>query len=243
MKVKICGITRLEDAVTAVSFGADMLGFNFYKGSKRYISPKKAARLIHELRAVISGQWSAVSNQSPATDDQLLNTDYRLPAIVGVFVNSPLGEVQRIMSLCRLDLAQFSGDEPPETLGALRGKAFKAIRPSNPTEAQALVQQFALMPQEPAFLMDAYHPQEYGGTGRTSDWTLAAQFAQQYPMMLAGGLTPQNVATAVAQVKPWGVDVASGVESAPGIKDPEQMALFIKNSKQYSVDRSLITEN
>ena len=106
--------------------------------------------------------------------------------------------------LCGLDLAQFSGDEPPEMLGALRGKAFKAIRPSNPTEAQALVQQFALMPQEPAFLIDAYHPQEYGGTGQTGDWALAAQFAQQYPLMLAGGLTPENVATAVAQVQTLG---------------------------------------
>lgn len=218
MKVKICGITRLEDAVTAVALGADMLGFNFYRGSKRYIAPEEAAGLIASLHA--------------RTDIGFRISDIRLPALVGVFVNSPLDEVQHIMSLCRLDLAQFSGDEPPEFLHALRGKAFKAIRPSSPTEAQDLVQQFALMPQEPAFLIDAYHPQEYGGTGQTGDWALAAQFAQQYPLMLAGGLTAQNVATAVAQVKPWGVDVASGVENAPGIKDAQKMAQFIRNAKE-----------
>ncbi len=220
MKVKICGITRLEDAVTAVALGADMLGFNFYRGSKRVIAPEEAADLIHNLH-------HAPSRITPHAS--------RFPLLVGVFVNSPLEEVQHIMALCGLDLAQFSGDEPPEYLHALRGKAFKAIRPSHPTAAQKLVQQFALITHKPAFLLDAYHPQEYGGTGQTSDWALAAQFAQQYPLMLAGGLTPQNVATAVAQVQPWGVDVASGVENAPGIKDAQKMALFIKNSKQYSV--------
>lgn len=216
MKVKICGITRLEDAVTAVALGADMLGFNFYQGSKRVIAPEEAADLIHNLH-------HAPSRITPHAS--------RFPLLVGVFVNSPLEEVQHIMALCGLDLAQFSGDEPPEMLHALRGKAFKALRPSSPAEAQDLVQQFALMPQEPAFLIDAYHPQEYGGTGQTGDWVLAAQFAQQYPLMLAGGLTPQNVATAVAQVQPWGVDVASGVESAPGVKDAQKMAQFITEAR------------
>ncbi len=228
MKVKICGITRLADAVTAVSLGANMLGFNFYRGSKRYIPPEKAAGLVRELRSAISGQASTA-------DDLPLKTTYRLPITVGVFVNSPLNEVQHIMSVCKLDLAQFSGDESPEILQALRGKAFKAIRPSSVAEAEDLVQQYALMPQQPAFLMDAYHPQEYGGTGQKGDWEMAAHYAQHYPLMLAGGLTPENVETAVSQVKPWGVDVASGVESAPGVKDAQKMAQFITRAKQSEV--------
>lgn len=217
MKVKICGITRLADAETAVALGADMLGFNFYQGSKRYIAPENAAALIRQLHEKISRFTHHAS---------------RPPLLVGVFVNSPLEEVTHIMAQCHLDLAQFSGDEPPEMVAELAGKAFKAIRPSHSAEAQGLVQQFAHLLQEPAFLLDAYHPQEYGGTGQTGDWALAAQLARQYPILLAGGLTPQNVATAVAQVQPWGVDVASGVESAPGHKDAQKMALFIQNAKE-----------
>ncbi len=219
MKVKICGITRLEDAETAVALGADMLGFNFFPGSKRFIPPQQAAGLIASLRA----KWL---DRSPAAVDGL-------PILVGVFVNSPLDEVTGIMALCGLDLAQFSGDEPPETVQALRGRGFKALRPFNSAAAHELVRQFALTTQPPAFLLDAYHPQEYGGTGQTGDWALAAQLARTYPLMLAGGLTPQNVATAVAQVQPWGVDVASGVESAPGVKDAEKMAQFIRNAKKH----------
>lgn len=220
MKVKICGITRLEDAETAVALGADMLGFNFYQGSKRFIAPENAAALIRQLHEKIS---------------RLTHHASRSPRLVGVFVNSPLEEVMRIMAQCGLDLAQFSGDEPPEMVAELAGKAFKAIRPSHSAEAQGLVQQFAHLPQEPAFLLDAYHPQEYGGTGQTGDWALAAQLARQHPILLAGGLTPQNVATAVAQVQPWGVDVASGVESAPGRKDAQKMALFIRDAKERNL--------
>jgi len=236
MKVKICGITRLEDGVTAVTLGADMLGFNFYQGSKRYLTPEKAAELIGDLRSVISNQWSVVSGQSSTTEHRLLNTDHHFPLLVGVFVNSPLDEVQRIMAVCGLDLAQLCGNEPPDMLHALRGRAFKAIRPSTLPQTQTLMQQFALLPQKPAILIDAYQPGEYGGSGQTGDWTLAAHFASSHAIMLAGGLTPENVRTAVAQTHPWGVDVASGVESAPGMKDAQKMALFIKNSKQYSVN-------
>ncbi|MCA9935961.1 MAG: phosphoribosylanthranilate isomerase [Ardenticatenaceae bacterium] len=217
MKVKICGFTRLEDAVTAVTLGADMLGFNFYKGSKRYITPEKAADLIHHLRHDAS---------------RITHHASRFPILVGIFVNSPLDEVQRIMALCGLDLAQLCGDEPPEMLHTLGDKAFKAIRPSTLPQAQTLMQQFARPAQQPAILIDAYQPGEYGGGGQTGDWALAAHFASSHAIMLAGGLTPENVGTAVTQTHPWGVDVASGVESAPGVKDAQKMAQFITKAKE-----------
>jgi phosphoribosylanthranilate isomerase len=215
MIVKICGITRLEDALTAVSLGADMLGFNFYPGSKRYVTPQAAAALIREMKAALESD--RVSN-------------------VGIFVNSAPAQIRTIMEQCGLDLAQLSGDEPPQDLEALGGRGFKAIRPSSPAEAAQLAAQFARPAAKPAFLIDAYHPEAYGGTGETGDWTLAARFAAAYPLMLAGGLTPENVETAARQVKPWGVDVASGVESAPGVKDAAKMDLFIKQAKSVSIE-------
>ncbi|MCA9957495.1 MAG: phosphoribosylanthranilate isomerase [Anaerolineales bacterium] len=219
MKVKICGITRLEDGVTAVTLGADMLGFNFYTGSKRYITPEKAAAIIADLRTHMH------ANAMQAV------------LLVGIFVNSPREEVQQIMMQCGLDWAQLCGDEPVEMLHALSGRAFKAIRPSTHHEADALLQTFASPQQTPAILVDAYQPGEYGGSGQTGDWALAARVAHRYPLLLAGGLTPHNVGTAVQQVQPWGVDVASGVESAPGIKDAQKVAAFIKEAKAASHNR------
>jgi phosphoribosylanthranilate isomerase len=221
MRVKICGITRLEDALTAVSLGADMLGFNFYPGSKRYVTPQAAAALIREMKA-------ALERDRMVADHPVAN--------VGIFVNTPPAQIRTIMEQCGLDLAQLSGDEPPQDLEALGGRGFKAIRPSSPAEAAQLAAQFARPAAKPAFLIDAYHPEAYGGTGETGDWTLAARFAAAYPLMLAGGLTPQNVETAARQVKPWGVDVASGVESAPGVKDSAKMDLFIKQAKSTLIE-------
>lgn len=208
MKVKICGITRLEDAITAITLGADMLGFNFYERSKRYITPAVGAAIIQGMQ---KAGVTAVN--------------------VGIFVNAPLHDMVHIMAQCNLDFAQLCGDEPVETLLALKGKAFKAIRPASLPEAKTLMHSYSLFPHEPAILIDAYHPGEYGGSGQTGDWAIAAQFAPQYALMLAGGLTPDNVKTAVQQVQPWGVDVASGVESAPGVKDAEKVRQFIENAK------------
>ncbi len=231
MKVKICGITRLEDAVTAVALGADMIGLNFYAGSKRYISPEKAANLINALRTNADNGSRMTAHGSRLTAHGSRLTAHGFPLLIGVFVNAPLDEVTRIMAHCGLDLAQLCGDEPAEMLHLLKGKAFKAIRPSTPHEADQLVQTFALFPHKPAILIDAYQPGEYGGSGQTGDWRITAHVARVYPLMLAGGLTPQNVGTAVQQVQPWGVDVASGVESAPGVKDARKMAQFIANAK------------
>jgi phosphoribosylanthranilate isomerase len=165
-----------------------------------------------------------------------------------VFVNSPVDEIKDILQTCHLDLAQLHGDETPEMLSAFNGKAFKAIRLSSTESAEASVypfiqsvaniryplQQFAL---SPAMLIDAAVKGVYGGSGVTADWTAAAKLAKKYPLLLAGGLTPENVADAVRQVQPWGVDVASGVESAPGEKDAGKMEKFVKEVKRVEIGK------
>jgi phosphoribosylanthranilate isomerase len=141
---------------------------------------------------------------------------------VGVFVNASAEEICATMDTCGLGLVQLHGDESVEVLKQLDGKAFKAFRgiPEN-------VDGFARS-EPPAFLVDASVKGVYGGSGVTADWNGAAELAEKYPLLLAGGLTPENVAEAVSRVKPWGVDVASGVESAPGKKDAGKMVEFVK---------------
>jgi len=206
-RVKICGITTRRDALAAVDAGADMLGFNFYPRSKRYIPPEKCVRIVSTL-----AQYTARVQ------------------LVGVFVNATPAEIAAIADDCHLDLVQLSGDEPPEFLAAIGDGAFRGIRPTSPEEAHADATRFART-VPPAFLVDAYHPGEYGGTGHTGDWELARKLAAQYPILLAGGLNPDNVAAAIDQVRPWGVDVASGVESSPGRKDAAKMKAFVQAAR------------
>ena len=209
MKVKICGITNLEDAQAAIVAGADLLGFNFYSKSSRYVSPEVACAIVERIR---SGN--------------------RVPTLVGVCVNSSLEEVQSFLKAVNLDLAQLHGDEPPEFLEQLNGGGFKALRPISVEDAEANVTRYALHgSKEPALLVDAYRKDRYGGTGQVGDWSIAARLAQSYPILLAGGLTPENVAEAIRQVKPWGVDVASGVEASPRKKDVEKMREFVAKAK------------
>ncbi len=205
MKVKVCGITNLEDAQAAIEAGADLLGLNFYRKSARYIEPAAARSIVAQIR---SGA--------------------RVPQVIGVFVNSSALEIQSIRREVDLDQAQLHGDESVELLRQVKG--FKAIRPQSLEEAEKQAKTYA-MASEPALLIDAYRKGEYGGTGQTGDWSLAARIAQDYAVLLAGGLTPENVAEAIRQVQPWGVDVASGVESAPGKKDVAQMRLFIARAR------------
>lgn len=215
-KVKICGITNLEDALLAADAGADFLGFIFYPASKRAITVGEARPIIEKLR------------ERPVC-----------PTLVGVFVNEAAGQVAAVLEECRLDLAQLSGDEPPSLVGdqgsPLFGRSYKALRPTSLAEAEADVEWY--LPPEPAegqptLLLDTYHPTLHGGTGETADWTIAARLAAQVPgLMLAGGLTPANVAEAVRQVKPFAVDVASGVESSPGRKDGELVRAFVRGAK------------
>lgn len=205
MKVKICGLTNLADALAAVDAGADLLGFNFYPSSPRYVPPEDCARMVRELRLRRS-----------------------LTVMVGVFVNEPPAEIRAIMDHCRLDLAQLSGDEPPEDLIRLGACAFKALRPANATTLQDSLARYPARLGPPAWLVDAFRPGRYGGTGQVAEWNLARSLARQAPILLAGGLTPENVAQAVRQVQPWGVDVASGVESTPGQKDDAKMRALIE---------------
>lgn len=205
MKIKICGITNLEDALAAVDCGADMLGFNFYPPSPRYISIDQCALICEAL--------------APYRPGLLL---------VGVFVNFTAEHVQAILTRCCLDLAQLSGDEPPETLDRLDSSAFKGLRPADQEELAELLDRYSPAPHAPAYLVDANRPGAYGGSGKIADWSLASSLAVRQPILLAGGLTPENVAEAVWTVRPWGVDVASGVESTPGRKDVDKIRRFIQ---------------
>lgn len=197
--VKICGIKTLNDALAAIDAGADYLGFNFYPKSIRFVEKQICADIT-----------------------SVLKKDHPHIKLVGVFVNSSVEEVKDILETCSLDLAQLHGDETSEMLNALNGKAFKAFRgiPEN-------INGFARS-ESPAFLLDASVKGVYGGSGVTADWNGAAELAKKYPLLLAGGLTPDNVAEAVSRVKPWGVDVASGVESTVGEKDARKMVEFVK---------------
>jgi len=141
---------------------------------------------------------------------------------VGVFVNASVGEILATMDTLGLNLAQLHGDETVEMLNQFNGKAFKAFR-GIPESVDGFARS-----ESPAFLVDASVKGVYGGSGVTADWNGAAELAKKYPLLLAGGLTPENVAEAVGQVKPWGVDVASGVESAPGEKDASKMKAFVQ---------------
>jgi phosphoribosylanthranilate isomerase len=203
MIVKICGIKNLKEALAALDAGANMLGFNFYPPSPRYVEWEACTRIIAALMA---------------KGKKVIN--------VGVFVNETPQRVQETLEMCALDLAQLSGDEPPHSLVALRGRAFKAVRPTSKAQAENLLGAYARH-TEPALLVDAHVKGAYGGTGETGNWAIAHHLAKQAPVLLAGGLTPQNVGAAIRAVRPWGVDVASGVESSPGVKDPARISAFI----------------
>jgi len=203
IRVKICGITSPEDARAAVAAGADAIGLIFYEKSPRAVTPEQAAN----IRAVLPPFVSAV----------------------GVFVNeSPyrIGEIQRQVGL---HYAQFSGEETPEDVALLGRSALKAIRPT----AERDLEQIGRFPTAGALLLDTPQAGVYGGTGRTGDWSLSRKAAQEarragMEVLLAGGLTPENVAEAVRAVRPYGVDVSSGVEKAPGRKDHGKVASFVK---------------
>jgi len=193
MVVKICGITRLDDAEAAVREGAHALGFVFWPQSPRFIDPYRARAIAARLPPFV--------------------------ATVGVFVNQALDYVNGVASLVRLSAVQLHGDESVSYAVSLNRPIVKAIG----FEA-ATVGRLDEWPRRVRLLLDAHDPGRRGGTGRTVDWNAAARAAAVRPVMLAGGLTPENVAEAVARVQPFGIDVSSGVESSPGIKDGRRMA-------------------
>lgn len=197
-KIKICGIKTVTDALAAMDAGANLIGFNFYPKSPRYIDAGRCRDIMSVMR-----RFGHIT-------------------YVGVFVNASYGEIWATMDTCGLNLAQLHGDESSELLERLGAKAFKAFR-GIPKSIAGFAGRNA-----PAFLLDASVKGMYGGSGVTADWSSAAELAKKYPVLLAGGLNPENVAEAVRQVRPWGVDVASGVEYEPGRKDAEKMKAFVK---------------
>jgi len=195
-KVKICGITNYDDAMAAMDMGADLLGFNFYSKSPRYIEPAKAAEIVKRLPAFID--------------------------VSGVFVNSTLEQIREIASLCQLDWIQLHGDETTDFCKWLAYdsvKTMKALRVKDVADLQRVDNYFT-----DAVLLDAYNAERYGGTGLTFDWNIIGHIAKR--VFLAGGITPENAATAVG-LGVYGIDVCSGVEASPGKKDHKKMkALF-----------------
>ena len=200
MLLKICGITRLTDALHAVNEGASALGFVFWRHSPRQVAPDRAAEIIAELPSTVMA--------------------------VGVFVNEPVDGIRAIVAQAGLTAVQLHGDEPPEALAPFLPHAYKALRVRGPD----VLDEAARYPGE-HILLDAYVPGQPGGTGATFDWKLARELASRRPLTLAGGLTPDNVARAVTEVRPFCVDVASGVERAPGVKDLELVRRFIEAAR------------
>ena len=211
-RVKICGVTCPEDALLCANAGADAVGLNFYRPSPRWIDIPTAKRIAAQLPASV--------------------------AKVGVFVNAPLDEVASVFDQVGLDLAQLHGDEPPEAMVELgKRPVVKAFRCRDHDGRQ--ITQFLrgcrdLRVQPAAVLIDAFVPGSYGGTGVAVDWAFVAELrqqTQQIPIVLAGGLRPENVAQAIRIARPSAVDTASGVETAPGKKDSDLSQAFVDNAR------------
>lgn len=200
IKIKICGITNIEDARAASDLGADALGFIFYRESKRYVDPETVKDIISELPPFITK--------------------------VGVFVKSDLNEIQSIKEKTGIDIAQLHGDETPEFCCSIPFKVIKVIRVKDKSD----IGQVAQYPDQD-ILFDTYSDKEYGGTGENFNWELLKDLSLSGNLILSGGLNPDNVLDAVKIVRPYAVDVSSGVESEPGKKDYEKIEKFIEAIK------------
>lgn len=206
--IKVCGMTRTEDALDGGACGADLLGFIFYHASPRYISPEKAAEIAQAVRV-----------EHPSGS----------PLLVGVFVDAPAEQVRAVYAQCGLDLVQLHGDESPAYAASLGLPYILARRVGRPGALENLDH------YEPwAYLLDSYDPARPGGSGEAWRWSrMETTLPHGARLVLSGGLTPANVQEGLRAVRPWGVDVASGVEQRPGIKDPERVAAFIARVKEY----------
>jgi phosphoribosylanthranilate isomerase len=210
-RVKICGITSAEDARLAAEAGADAIGINFYEASPRACSPAAARAIAAALPAEVCK--------------------------VGVFVNASIESIRAIAQDIGLDLVQLHGDEPPEFLARLRPlpilRAARITDDLTPVEAY-LAECHRLLAVPRMLLVDRLHESAFGGTGEKADWSaISAQRSklQGMPLVLAGGLKPDNVANAIRAVRPWGVDTSSGVEQSPGRKSPELVREFVREAK------------
>lgn len=215
MYVKVCGITEVEDALAAIAAGADALGFNCIPASKRYLAPERVRDIVAQLR-----------REAPRP----------VSCVVVVADVAPAVATQLLLEL-RIDRLQLHGDEPPEVITAIGSRAFKAVRIADAAD----VARAAAFPGHPV-LVDAKVEGLLGGTGRCIDWPLVEPLARARPLILAGGLSPLNVARAVDMVQPWAVDVASGVEvdGNPRRKDLDKMRRFIALARAASREPSTI---
>ena len=204
-KVKICGITNLEDALLSAKFGADALGFNFFEKSSRYITPEKASEIIEQL------------------PQEILK--------VGVFVNETLDHIAEISAICKLNAIQLHGEESPGFCKELKARTnleiIKAFRVSPEFKPEDVLQY-----EVDAVLLDAYSSKEHGGTGETFDWEVAKKVQEIFPKMyLAGGLAAENIANAILIVKPHAIDACSGIERQKGKKDKLKLINFLTKAK------------
>ncbi len=202
VRVKICGVTRLEDALQAARLGADAVGFNLWPGSRRHVGADAVRAMVDRLPPFVTP--------------------------VGVFVNQPVPEVLDLAARSGVAVVQLHGDESWQECAAIPLPVLKALRVAGAASLAGL-ERYRVR----GFLLDAPSA-GFGGSGHTFDWSLARAVAARATVVLAGGLTPENVADAVREVRPWAVDVASGVESAPGVKDPDRMARFIARAKEIA---------
>ena len=201
-RVKICGITRVEDALAAVNAGADAIGLVFYAPSPRCVNVAQAQKIVAAIPPFVS--------------------------VVGLFVNAPAAEIQFILSQVRLDIIQYHGDETPDVCKQINLPYYKAIR----VKAESNLLQYALeFESAKALLLDTYTEAAFGGTGQVFDWNLIPKNMTK-PVILAGGLTAENVAHAIQQVQPYAVDVSGGVEVVKGIKDIAKIAAFMQGVKE-----------
>jgi phosphoribosylanthranilate isomerase len=193
LRVKICGVTRAEDALLAARLGADAIGFVLWPGSPRRIAPARARAIGAVLPPFVTR--------------------------VGVFVNAAPDEVARVAAEAALDVVQLHGDERPEEYGSVPARLIKSVA----LHVEADVAAAAALPDEVMPLVDAADAVRRGGTGRPADWVLAARLGERRHIVLAGGLTAENLADAVRSVRPWAVDVSSGVEAEPGMKSADRL--------------------
>ena len=203
MFLKICGITRLSDALHAVEHGATALGFVMWPRSPRFIDRDRVAAIVAQLPSTITA--------------------------VGVFVNESSDEIARTMEVTSLSHVQLHGDEPTAYADSL---AWPILRSVTLATADQIA---ATWPQDTTLILDAADIERRGGTGQAVDWSRAALLARRRQLVLAGGLTPANVGDAIATVRPFGVDVSSGVEDAPGVKNADKVAQFLENARRAMV--------
>jgi len=207
-RVKVCGITRAEDAALAVELGAIALGFIFWPHSPRAVSAAQVGEIARGLPPSVS--------------------------LVGVFVNQPVDEVLATARAAGLTGIQLHGDEDAAAYAAEGLRLVKAVPVPEAFTADALT----AIPSDVTVLLDAHDPVRRGGTGRTIDWMRAAEAARLRPIILSGGLTPENIRTAVRTVRPYAVDVSSGVESAPGVKDESRLRSLFAALRSESVEHA-----